>query len=128
MIYGIGTDIVAVARMEGLLARYGEHFARRILGPSEWEEYTASLMPGRFLAKRFAAKEALAKAVGTGLRHPVRLTHIAVGHDALGKPILQFSSELEQFLTDRGIGPRHLSISDEKEVVSAFVVLESRGE
>jgi holo-[acyl-carrier protein] synthase len=127
MIYGIGTDIVAVARMEGLLARYGEHFARRILRASEWDEYATSHTPGRFLAKRFAAKEALAKAVGTGLRYPVRLTHIAVGHDALGKPMLQFSSELEQFLTDRGIGPRHLSISDEKEVVSAFVVLESRG-
>lgn len=124
MIYGIGTDIVAVSRMNAILQRHGESFARRILGQDEWPDYQASTAPGRFLAKRFAAKEAFAKALGTGLRHPANLPSILVTHDALGKPLFRFSPALEALLAQSGIHGRHLSISDEKELVAAFVVLE----
>lgn len=126
MILGIGTDIVAVARIEAALQRHGTAFAERILAPRELSEFLDSGHPARFLAKRFAAKEALAKATGVGLRHPVSLRHIAVDHDELGKPSFAFDPELSDFLHDRGVIGQHLSISDERELVVAFVVLEGR--
>lgn len=124
MIFGIGTDIVATTRVEALLARYGETFARRILASEEWESFKANAHPARFLAKRFAAKEAFAKATGTGLRAPVSLRNIAVGHDGAGKPELRFAPVLAEWLAERGIVHQHLSVSDEKELAAAFVVLE----
>ena len=124
MIYGIGTDIVASSRMAPLLERYGDHFARRILAYDEWEGFKTSTFPARFLAKRFAAKEAFAKAAGTGLRAPVTLRNIAVGHDVAGKPELHFAPLLAAWLAERGVTRQHLSISDEKELAAAFVVLE----
>ena len=87
MIYGIGTDIVAVPRIAALHQRYGDALARRILTAQEWATYAAHAQPARFLAKRFAAKEAFAKAVGTGIREPVSLRFIGVAHDGLGKPV-----------------------------------------
>ena len=77
-----------------------------------------------FLASRFAAKEALSKAMGTGLRHPVSLTYITISHDDLGKPFFQFHPELYQLISAKGIIQHHLSISDEMNMVCAFVVLE----
>ncbi len=124
MIYGIGTDIVATSRMAPLLERYGDNFARRILADEEWEGFKSHSSPARFLAKRFAAKEAFAKAAGTGLRTPVSLRNIAIGHDAAGKPELHFSPVLAQWLSERGVTRQHLSISDEKELAAAFVILE----
>ena len=126
MIRGIGTDIVTIARMGKALARHGDAFAQRILARAEWPDYTAVRDPARFLAKRFAAKEAFAKACGTGLRPPVLLSSIWVTHDALGKPLLAFSDELQHWLgCEFGAWRAHLSVSDEKETVVAFVVLES---
>lgn len=126
MIYGIGTDIVESYRIEHSLNRYGDRFARRILADSEWLEYNASNKRKRvsFLASRFAAKEALSKAIGTGLRHPVSLNYITITHDELGKPFFKFHSQLNQLINDKGITQHHLSISDEVNVVCAFVVLE----
>ena len=124
MILGIGTDIVNVARMEAALQRHGEKFARRLLTILEWDEYQQSAHPGRFLAKRFAAKEALAKACSTGLRHPVGLQSINITHDALGKPAFDFDAGLADFLRVRGVVRNHLSISDEHEMALAFVILE----
>ncbi|MDV6341767.1 holo-ACP synthase [Nitrosomonas sp. Is24] len=124
MIYGIGTDIVESARIAQSLDRYGERFARRILTDSEWQEYHASSKPVLYLAGRFAAKEALSKAIGTGLRHPVSFTYITITHDDLGKPFFQFHPELDQLINDKGITQHHLSISDEINMVCAFVVLE----
>jgi len=80
--------------------------------------------PARFLAKRFAAKEALAKAVGSGLRHPVNLPRITITHDGLGKPVFLFDELLRTYLAQAGVAAHHLSISDERTVVVAFVVLE----
>ena len=124
MIYGIGTDIVESSRIAGSLSRFGERFARRILTDGEWLEYNQSSKPILFLASRFAAKEALSKAMGTGLRHPVNLNYITIVHDHLGKPFFEFHPELNQLINDQGITQYHLSISDEVTMVCAFVILE----
>ncbi|MBN9133756.1 MAG: holo-ACP synthase [Nitrosomonadales bacterium SCN 54-20] len=124
MIYGIGTDLVETSRIARLLEKYGERFARRLLAEEEWPEYAKSMQPAMFLAKRFAAKEALAKAFGTGIRHPVSLNHIGVTHDSLGKPYFRFHPELHTLAQNEGITRHHLSISDELNLACAFVILE----
>jgi holo-[acyl-carrier protein] synthase len=125
MIFGIGTDIVEVARIEASISQFGDDFAKRILADSEFAAYEKSAIKPRFLAKRFAAKEAFSKALGTGLRAPCTFQNIAVGHDDLGKPILVIAAELQQFLNDKSISKTHISISDEKNLAAAFVVLEA---
>ncbi|HEX5337277.1 MAG TPA: holo-ACP synthase [Gallionella sp.] len=124
MIFGIGTDIVEYARIETMWARYGERFAARVLSERELPEFQSHPSQARFLAKRFAAKEAFSKAVGSGLRHPVSLHRISVTHDKLGKPVLMFDDELGAHLAQLGINGHHLSISDERAMIVAFVVLE----
>lgn len=126
MIFGIGTDIVGVARIEAAIERHGAAFAERILSVQELPEYIAHAYPARFLSKRFAAKEALAKATGQGLRHPVSLQRISVIHDDLGKPAFHFDEVLSAHLQQMGVTNHHLSISDERDMVVAFVVLEGR--
>ncbi len=125
MIFGIGTDIVEVNRIQASITQFGDDFARRILADSELESYLQSQIKARFLAKRFAAKEAFSKALGTGLREPATFQNIAVSHDALGKPMLFFSPELQAFLDVKNITQAHISISDEKNLAAAFVVLET---
>lgn len=125
MIFGIGTDIVRIDRFESMWARYGERFSERLLSGRELPELVAHADPARFLAKRFAAKEAFAKAVGSGLRVPVSLRRISVTHDGLGKPVLQFDEVLRLHLAQLGINGHHLSVSDERDMIVAFVVLES---
>ena len=89
--------------------------------------YLVTSIKSRFLAKRFAAKEAFSKALGTGLREPATFQNIAVSHDALGKPILVLAEELQDFLTVKNISQMHITISDEKNLAAAFVVLETLG-
>lgn len=125
MIHGIGTDIVEYARVEALWARHGRRFAARLLNERELPGLDAHADPARFLAKRFAAKEAFAKAVGSGMRYPVTLQRISVTHDGLGKPVLQFDGTLRDYLAQLGINGHHVSISDERDFIVAFVVLES---
>ena len=124
MILGIGTDIVTVARIEAAIARHGAAFAERILSAQELSEYTVHSFPARFLSKRFAAKEAFAKATGQGLRHPVSLQRITISHDELGKPIFIFDAELSAYLHQMGVTQHHLSLSDERDTAVAFVILE----
>lgn len=124
MIYGTGTDLVAIDRIRRASERHGERFAAHLLAPAEMDAYRAAPDAARFLAKRFAAKEALAKALGTGLRHPVTLTALAITHDALGKPALHPASEaLAQWLASRRL-TCHLSISDEETHALAFAIAE----
>lgn len=125
MIYGIGTDIVSVPRVRGVLERRGERFARFILSEAELDEYARVRAPERFLAKRFAAKEAFSKAMGTGIRRPVSWRWIAVGHDRRGKPIIDPHPLLAAYMDERGIGGHHISITDEHDTAIAFVVLEA---
>jgi len=123
MIYGIGTDIVAVARLRGMWERHGDKALGKLLAPQEMEDFARAADKGRFLAKRFAAKEAFSKALGTGVRPPATLTAIAVGHDDLGKPELIFHGQLEKMLKTKNL-TAHLSISDEAEYAVAYVILE----
>ncbi|MBC7698160.1 MAG: holo-ACP synthase [Bacteroidia bacterium] len=124
MIFGIGTDIVEVSRIESSINQFGDDFAKRILADSEFASYQQSQIKPRFLAKRFAAKEAFSKALGTGLRAPATFQNIAVSHDDLGKPVLVLAAELQVFLQSKNIVNMHISISDEKNLATAFVVLE----
>ena len=125
MIFGIGTDIVEVARIEASIQQFGDDFAKRILAESELASYLESHIKARFLAKRFAAKEAFSKAFGTGLRAPATFQNIAVSHDDLGKPLLVLATELQALLQSKNITQMHISISDEKSLAAAFVVLEA---
>lgn len=125
MIYGIGTDVVEVSRIESSLARFGDAFSQRILTEAELMEFATSQVKARFLAKRFAVKEAFGKALGTGLRAPVTMQSIGVGHDELGKPVLALAPDLQRWVNARGIRAMHVSISDEKALAVAFVVLEN---
>lgn len=123
MIHGIGTDFVTIERLARMWRRHGERSLDKLLAPGERDDCRASADPGRFLAKRFAAKEALGKALGTGIRAPVLLTAIAVTHDALGKPVFAFAPELAGWIAARGL-VCHLSLSDEADHALAFVVAE----
>ncbi len=123
MIYGIGTDIAAVERLAGMFERHGRAAAEKLLAPAELADFDAAPDKGRFLAKRFAAKEAFGKALGTGVRAPATLLAIAVGHDALGKPVFAYSDELAALMNEKRL-TAHLSISDEHDFAVAFVVLE----
>lgn len=123
MIFGIGTDIVSVERMRRNLERYGDRFAQRILTDGELEDFRGTARPENFLARRFAAKEATAKAMGTGFSGGLSLRHIGVDHDSAGKPLLALSGYAEQFVRHHGITEVHLSIADEREQAVAFVTL-----
>lgn len=125
MIHGIGVDVVLTQRITSALERHGERFARRVLCQCEWPDFQAAPDRGAFLAKRFAAKEALGKAMGTGVRVPATLHAAWVVRDGLGKPAFRFNDALAGWMTERGIHRHHLSLSDERGVAVAMVVLES---
>jgi holo-[acyl-carrier protein] synthase len=124
VIYGVGTDVVEIARIEQALARFGERFARRILCESELRRFHGHRLPANFLAKRFAAKEAFTKALGTGIHAPANWHGVWVRNLPSGKPVLEFSDPLKQLLSTRGIGEAHLSLTDERGVAMATVILE----
>lgn len=124
MIFGIGIDIVEVPRVSRLLGRYGDRFAARTLAAAEWRAFRASPNPAAYLAGRFAVKEAFAKAMGTGLRSPVSLTNIAVTNDRLGKPRLELDTALDALVRSCGISAQHVTLSHERGVACACVVLE----
>ena len=123
MIFGIGTDIVHINRMRDSLEKYGDKFARRILTEREFSEFTDKQNKPAFLAKRFAAKEATVKAMGTGFSQGLSLHHIGVEHDDAGKPILEFLDVADKFLQDNKIKQMHLSLADERDYAVAFVTL-----
>jgi len=124
VIFGIGTDIVRVQRMMENLEKHGERFAQRILSETEFLEFSDNHNQSAFLAKRFAAKEAAVKALGTGFRNGISMKHISVGHDDLGKPILLFSHVAKEMIEEKQVLFSHLSIADEKDFAVAYVVFE----
>ena len=128
MIYGVGTDLIEIHRVERVLARFGERFARRILCAPELERFQRHRHPVAYLAKRFAAKEAFTKALGTGIHAPANWHGVWVQNLRSGKPVLQFSPALRALLDARGIRRSHLSITDEREMASATVILETDAE
>jgi holo-[acyl-carrier protein] synthase len=124
VIHGIGTDLVSVKRIEEVLFRHGDRFLHRILSEAEVAEYAGSSQPARFLAKRFAVKEAFSKAWGTGIGEAVGWHDIRVAHDALGKPLLSPSTGMADKFRREKITATHVSLSDEADHAIAFVVLE----
>lgn len=123
-IVGIGTDLVSIARIKTIWNRYGMNFAHRILTKNELEALQQNKNPIHFLAKRFAAKEAVAKALGTGFRpNGILLTEIGVMNDSLGRPYLEFTGYTKQEI-DRLKVKAHISLSDERDYAMAFVILE----
>lgn len=125
MIYGVGTDLVEIRRIERVLQRFGNRFARRILCEPELKRFLVHRQPVAYLAKRFAAKEAFAKALGTGIHAPANWHGVWVVNLRSGKPMLEFSSELREFLHQRKILKSHLSLTDENEMACATVILET---
>ena len=123
MIHGVGIDIAAVARLAALYEKHGERALEKLLAPAEREGFERAADKGRFLAKRFAAKEAFGKALGIGVAAPATLPNVAIDHDTLGKPVFAYAPELDAWLRERGL-IAHLSISDEKDYATAFVVVE----
>jgi len=125
VIYGIGIDVVEPQRVARLLEKYGERFARRVLTVREWAGYERTVQPVLFLANRFAAKEAFSKAMGTGFRYPVTLQCISIVQNRAGKPGFEFNDALAAMVKGRGIVGHHLTISDERSLACACVVLEA---
>lgn len=125
-IVGIGTDIVSTQRIERIQTRYPQRFAERILSVEEVPEFGASEKPALFLAKRFAAKEAAVKALGTGFRHGISFADFTVGHDAWGKPELYCAGAAADWIARREVGKIHLSLSDEIDFAVAFVIMENK--
>lgn len=128
VIFGIGADLVEQARISASLERYGERFLQRILTEREYLLYGAkprsAAQRTRFLAQRFAAKEAFSKALGTGIKQGVAWRDIGVHNEPSGKPLLHLSSKLEQRVRDLGIAGMHVTLTDEAGLTQAFVVLE----
>ncbi len=119
----VGTDILMVARIEDVVARLGDRFVRRILTPQEQTEYQASKQPIRLLAKRFAAKEAIAKSLGTGIGRGVSWQDIQIEHDTNGAPLVRLSGGAQSAALERGGVRVVLSLADEMDYVVAFAVL-----
>lgn len=124
MIVGTGLDIVEINRIQLIHDEHEEKFAERILCESEMQEYRDSHFPIRFLAKRFAAKEAVAKALGTGFSGGIAMKMICIGHDDAGRPLIELSKLAKERADQIGMDAAWLSISDEKHYATAFVVME----
>jgi holo-[acyl-carrier protein] synthase len=130
MIYGVGTDILRISRVEAALARSGERFAEKVLGPEELEKYRrrksrVEARGIRFLATRFAAKEAFSKAIGLGMRMPMTWRAMQTLNAPSGKPVVVVSSLLKEFMEQNGLTAQ-VSITDEAEYAVAFVIVEKK--
>jgi holo-[acyl-carrier protein] synthase len=123
VIFGIGTDVLKVERVEQTWTRFGEHFARRLLLDDEYALFTANKRPVRFLAMRFAAKEAIVKALGTGFSNGIWIRDVGMLPNRLGQPQVVFSERGRALCDKLGVGEGHLTLSDEAGLVIAVAVL-----
>ena len=126
MIYGIGTDIVSIERVQSILNKNRDGFINRILTEHERALFSNKADSAAFCAKRFAAKEAFSKALGTGIGRVVSFQDLTVRSNENGKPYFMPSEKLRLYLKDKDIQQGHLSISDESQNALAFVVLEAK--
>ncbi len=124
MIFGIGVDIVQIVRIQKAIENSGKRFAEKVLTEEEYKEFLSNKTPTNFLAKRFAAKEAFSKALGTGFTDGLTLKQIQVTHNEAGRPLLQLFDVAKEKVDQLNIRHCHLSISDERKYVVAFVTLE----
>lgn len=128
MIYGIGTDVCDIRRIAATFARRGERFAEKVLGPHEIEVFRARLAKVEsrgiaYLATRFAAKEAFSKAIGLGMRLPMTWRNCEVVKAASGQPQIRLHGALATWFAARRLAA-HVSVSDESDIATAFVVVE----
>ncbi|MGI4775705.1 MAG: holo-ACP synthase [Janthinobacterium lividum] len=125
MIIGIGTDVVQIKRIEKIFKNYGDAFKRKILAKKELEKFDSlpSFKKINFLSKRFAAKEAICKAFGTGISAKLALKDISILNDKLGKPYVEIDEEKIKIITNYNNVMIHLSISDDYPVAIAFSVI-----
>ena len=123
MIFGIGIDVLEAARIERTLERYGEHFVRRLLMPEEQAQLARTRRPARFVAMRFAAKEAIAKAMGTGFAHGIWIRDVGVVQNSWGRPLVVYSRRGDDVRRSLGIGEGHVTLTDEAGLIVAFAVL-----
>ena len=126
-IFGVGTDIVKLERIERSFLRYGAKFAQRILAESELEVYsnkTTSASKVAFLAKRFAAKEAISKALGTGMREGIGFQQLIVETNEIGKPYVILKGHAKEWAKQHNVSCIHLSLSDEMDSALAFAIAE----
>jgi holo-[acyl-carrier protein] synthase len=123
VIFGIGTDIVELSRVQGTYDRFGDHFVNRLLMDEERELYKRSKMPVRFLAMRFAAKEATVKAMGTGFAHGVWIRDVGIVNNDWGRPEIIWSDRGQKVCDDLGIGEGHVSLTDDAGLILAFAVV-----
>lgn len=126
MIFGIGTDILRIERVAGAYERFGRRFAQRLLMPEELAAFDGHKRPVRFLAMRFAAKEAIVKALGTGFAHGVWVRDVGFMPDRWGRPEVIFSARGRAVADALGAGDGHLSLTDEAGLVVAVAVLMRR--
>jgi len=125
MIVGIGVDIAETARVERLSEKFGKRFARRILTSDELLEFDRRGNASSYLATRFAAKEAVAKALGTGIGKSLGFHSVQIDNDTKGKPRLRFLGDAVKLVASLDINNAMISLSDEKHYVVAMVVLET---
>src|SRR3954471_20718050 len=123
MIYGIGVDVLEAARIRKSLERFGDHFIDRLLMPAEKEQLARTKRPERFLAMRFAAKEAIVKAMGTGFAHGVWIRDVGVVQNSWGKPEVVFSERGDRVRRGLGVGEGHVTLTDEAGLIVAVAVL-----
>lgn len=123
MIFGVGTDLVELLRIQQTYERFGERFVERLLMPEERERFAESRQPVRFLAMRFAGKEAAVKAMGTGFRHGMWIRDVGVLNNDWGRPYLIFSERGRAVCERLGIGEGHVSLTDDGGLVMAFAVV-----
>jgi len=128
MIYGIGTDIIQISRVESALARHGDLFTQRILGPDEYAKYLyrrdkVAVRGIRFLATRFAAKEAFSKAIGLGMRMPMTWRGVQFLNAPGGRPIAVANGVLKQYMDNNGLSAQ-VTLTDEADYAVAFVIVE----
>ena len=132
MIYGVGTDVCDVRRMQATLARRGDRFAAKVLGPDELKVFHArrAKVESRgiaYLATRFSAKEAFSKAIGMGMHMPMTWRDCEILNERSGKPYIQLHGELAAWFSQRGL-IAHVSVTDETDYVATFVVVETRND
>ena len=123
MIFGIGVDVLEAARINKSLERFGERFTRHLLMPQEMAQRARTRRPERFIAMRFAAKEAIVKAMGTGFAHGVWIRDVGVVQNEWGKPEVVFSERGERVRRQLGVGEGHVTLTDEAGLIVAVAVL-----
>jgi holo-[acyl-carrier protein] synthase len=123
VIFGIGTDVLQADRVEKTWQRFGEHFARRLLLDEELVLFAKTKRPVRFLAMRFAAKEAIVKALGTGFANGIWVRDVGMVPNKLGQPQVVYSDRGRSLCEKLGVGEGHLSLSDEAGLIVAVAVL-----